>query len=314
MRDQIPNSPLIGEGNLIVSLGKQYNLNPMLYPVVAYIESSLGTNCCHSDNSNHNTWGDLIGGTGGGCVRFDSFEAAVRAYFQNLATNSAYKNDITVCDIINTASPPSDNPDYMSKFLTDFGGILQYAGKSITCKSSNPNPNPNPKPGEYVAPLSCSNIHFAGYDDGVDYCGNSPVYAIGDGVVLVAVQGNPSVLHWACDGSAGSFLSYKLTNGPNQGDVIYVAEGINIAPGIHAGYPIKAGQQIATMVNCIEIGFGQDTASCVACGGAHGGGGQSGGNYDNSGHNFGRFVRSLGMTACTPDPGAGSTKSPCNGG
>lgn len=133
MESKKPGNPLTGQGSLIVSLAEKYNLNPLLYPVVAFIESTLGTDCCHHDNSNHNTWGDLIGGTGGDCVVFGSFTEATQAYFKNLATNSAYSGDSSVCDVIGTASPADDNPGYMDKFLGLFGDLIDKAGDSIDC-------------------------------------------------------------------------------------------------------------------------------------------------------------------------------------
>jgi len=71
--------------------------------------------------------------------------------------------------------------------------------------------------GQYQNPFrSVPNIAQAGIDAGVDYSGDGPVYAIGNGVVTEA---NPHS-GWV----GGNVSSYKLSDGPAKDKVIFVAE------------------------------------------------------------------------------------------
>src|SRR5207237_2954334 len=61
-------------------------------------------------------------------------------------------------------------------------------------------------------------------DQGVDYAGFGSIYAIGNGVVLNTVQGG-----WP----GGTFIAYRLTDGPARGLVVYAAE--DIEPSVQVG-------------------------------------------------------------------------------
>ena len=78
-----------------------------------------------------------------------------------------------------------------------------------------------PTPGSYANPLrSVNGLNPERIDQGVDYSGFGPIYAIGDGVVLsTANSGWPG----------GTFIAYRLTDGPANGLVVYAAEDINPA-------------------------------------------------------------------------------------
>ncbi|HET9071018.1 MAG TPA: hypothetical protein VFN60_03815 [Acidimicrobiales bacterium] len=84
-------------------------------------------------------------------------------------------------------------------------------------------------------------------DQGVDYCGFGPVYALGPGVVL-----NTTSAGWP----GGAFISYRLTAGPALGLIPYVAENVTplarvgerVGPSTILGYLHDAG-------TCMETGW-----------------------------------------------------------
>ena len=63
-------------------------------------------------------------------------------------------------------------------------------------------------------------------DEGVDYHGHGPVYAIGEGVVKLATRHSN---FWANEG--GNAVIYKLTEGPAKGLNVFVSE--NCTPKVH---------------------------------------------------------------------------------
>lgn len=84
-------------------------------------------------------------------------------------------------------------------------------------------------------------------DQGVDYCGSGPVYAIGSGVVLNTV--NPG---WP----GGAFISYRLSGGPARGLVVYVAE--NVTPMVGVGEPVGPTTVLGWLHDsgtCLETGW-----------------------------------------------------------
>jgi len=94
-------------------------------------------------------------------------------------------------------------------------------------------------------------------DQGVDYNGSGPVYAIGDGNV-VDVNANSG---WPGNGqkTGGTFISYQLTDGPASGKYVYFAE--DCAPAITSSTKkVTADTVICNMYNgptAIETGWAQ---------------------------------------------------------
>jgi hypothetical protein len=89
-------------------------------------------------------------------------------------------------------------------------------------------------------------------DQGVDYAGSGTLGAIGAATVThVATSGT---------GWPGSFVEYRLLDGPDAGCYVYYAEGVNPAAHLHVGQVVAAGQPIATIIagwaTGIEIGWG----------------------------------------------------------
>jgi hypothetical protein len=100
----------------------------------------------------------------------------------------------------------------------------------------------------YLNPLrGLSSLVPQEIDQGVDYCGFGPIYPIGYATIL-----NVYASGWPDD----VFIAYKLTSGPAQGYIIYVAENVtpyvtvgqNVTPSTVLGYLHDAG-------NCLETGW-----------------------------------------------------------
>jgi hypothetical protein len=112
--------------------------------------------------------------------------------------------------------------------------------------------------GAYVNPLD-GDTYFTGRTDmGVDFClsKGEPIRAIGDGIVVGIDR------DWF-DGQP--YIWYQLTDGPNAGRYVYVAEQIwHLA---HVGQVLKAGDLVARYApkgTCIEMGWGTSTGWTLA--------------------------------------------------
>jgi murein DD-endopeptidase MepM/ murein hydrolase activator NlpD len=139
--------------------------------------------------------------------------------------------------------------------------------------------------GHYANPLRAARGLSANrIDQGVDYEGFGPVYAIGDGQVLSVVNGG-----WP----GGTFICYRLTNGPAAGLVVYVAEDLN--PSVQIGQTVTANTVLGSMFGGtygIETGWAQSSAdgdTMAAVYGQYGGG-----NTTAFGNNFSQLLTSLG--------------------
>jgi hypothetical protein len=154
---------------------------------------------------------------------------------------------------------------------------------------------PYNNPLRYVRSLQPSRI-----DQGVDYTGEGPVYAIGPAVV---VQTAPNT---AGGWPGGGFIAYRLTDGPDAGQYVYVAE--NVTPKVRVGDRVDWTTQIADMHGPIETGWAAPPPNLgLALAGVLGQ--FSGENPTPLGENFNRLMVTLGAPSGT---GPGS-KSPGSG-
>ena len=124
----------------------------------------------------------------------------------------------------------------------------------------------------YLNPLrNVSGLIPERVDMGVDFGGSGPVYALGDGVVTNATGSSTG---WP----GGGWITYRLTDGPDAGLMVYVAE--DVKPAVQAGQRVTSSTVIADMFSGrdgIETGWAMpDGASAEsqlpAAGGISGGG------------------------------------------
>ena len=105
--------------------------------------------------------------------------------------------------------------------------------------------------GKYQNPFrDVHNIAGAGIDAGVDYSGDGPVYAIGNGSVVTADPHSSWV--------GGNSVVYKLSDGGAVGKLIYVTENCTVSPSLKVGQSVDANTVLCTMHNSypfIETGW-----------------------------------------------------------
>jgi len=142
-----------------------------------------------------------------------------------------------------------------------------------------------PSPGEYTNPLRAINdLVPERIDQGVDYSGAGPIFAIGNGVVLSTVNSG-----WP----GGTFISYRLTNGPADGLVVYAAEDID--PVVSVGQTVSPNTTIGMMYegpDGIETGWSDPSGDGETM--ARDYGQFSGGNSTAFGANFSDLLASVG--------------------
>jgi hypothetical protein len=118
---------------------------------------------------------------------------------------------------------------------------------------------PAPAASGYLNPLrAVSGLVPERVDQGVDFAGTGPVYAIGDAVVTDAMGAGSG---WP----GGGWVSYQLTDGPDAGLTVYVAE--DVTPTVQAGQHVSSATVIANMHNGgdgIETGWAAAHTSLTA--------------------------------------------------
>jgi len=129
-------------------------------------------------------------------------------------------------------------------------------------------------------------------DDGVDFAGLGPVYALGDAVVTGASGTN---FGWP----GGGWITYRLTDGPAAGLMVYVAE--DITPAVAVGQSVSSSTVIGTTFDGgdgIETGWAQPTGLSAESELAEAGGiGGIGPFPTRIGVNFDALLQSLGVPA-----------------
>jgi hypothetical protein len=156
-----------------------------------------------------------------------------------------------------------------------------------------------PAPG-YLNPLrNVSNLVPERIDQGVDFSGSGPVYALGDAIITNA---SGDYAGWP----GGGWITYELTEGPAAGLMVYVAE--DITPTVQVGQRVSSSTVIGDMFegyDGIEMGWAQPTGvsaeSQLAVAGGIGGAGPF---PTMVGHDFDELLQSLGAP-----PAPNSTES-----
>lgn len=92
-----------------------------------------------------------------------------------------------------------------------------------------------------------TNLQPGRIDEGVDYAGSGPIYAIGPGVVLNLYNAG-----WP----GGAYISYRLTSGPRVNMVVYVAE--NVIPTVFIGQRVDTSTVLGQLIDAypnLETGW-----------------------------------------------------------
>jgi murein DD-endopeptidase MepM/ murein hydrolase activator NlpD len=164
---------------------------------------------------------------------------------------------------------------------------------------SQPAPSPQHAPGGYANPLrAISDLMPERIDQGVDYSGSGPIYAVGDGVVLSTVNAG-----WP----GGTFIAYRLTDGPANGLVVYAAEDID--PAVQVGETVGPSTVLGQMYegpDGIETGWADPSALGLTMAAEYGQ--FNGSNSTAFGYNFSQLLQSLGA------PGGVLQNDPATGG
>lgn len=129
-------------------------------------------------------------------------------------------------------------------------------------------------------------------DMGVDFNGSGPVYALGNAVVTNATGTNGG---WP----GGGWITYQLTDGPDAGLMVYLAE--DVTPAVQAGQHVTSSTVIGTMFrggDGIETGWAQQSGLSAESQLAEAGGIGGGGPFPTRvGINFDELFQSLGGPA-----------------
>ena len=146
----------------------------------------------------------------------------------------------------------------------------------------------NPTPGAYANPLrSVKGLSPERIDQGVDYSGYGPVYAVGDARIISTTNSG-----WP----GGTFIAYKFTDGPAAGLVAYFAE--DLQPTVSVGQTVTAGTVVGTMYegpDGIEAGWADPSGDGTTMARDYG---QFNGNNSTAfGANFSQMLAKLGAPA-----------------
>ncbi len=176
--------------------------------------------------------------------------AAAAAAAQQLATRQATtttaprKVTTTTAPrrVTTTTAPPSVTTTTVPQPVT-----------TTTVPAPTPPSSPQPGTGGYTNPLrAISGLSPERIDQGVDYAGFGPIYALGDGVVLSTVNAG-----WP----GGTFITYRLSDGPASGLVVYAAE--DIEPAVQVGETVTPSTVLGQMYegpDGIETGWADPSA------------------------------------------------------
>ena len=129
-------------------------------------------------------------------------------------------------------------------------------------------------------------------DMGVDFGGSGPVYALGNAVITNATGTSGG---WP----GGGWITYKLTDGPDAGLTVYLAE--DVSPTVQVGQHVSSSTVIANMFaesDGIETGWAQQSGLSAESQLAEAGGVGGNGPFPTRiGLNFEELLQSVGVPA-----------------
>jgi hypothetical protein len=132
--------------------------------------------------------------------------------------------------------------------------LNQLISEQTVTATTSTSGGPPSSPSGYENPFrGVTNLGTSRVDQGVDFTGSGPVYAIGNGKVLSLTNSG-----WP----GGTFIVYQLSNGPATGKYVYMAENCQDIQ-VHIGEEVTPGTVLCTMVNAsphIETGWADGSA------------------------------------------------------
>jgi hypothetical protein len=135
-----------------------------------------------------------------------------------------------------------------------YRGVVARPGAAGLTKSCRPASGWS---SDYLNPLAGARVKSERIDQGVDYAGSGTLVAMGAATVSYVAS--------AGTGWPGSFIEYRLLDGPDAGCYIYYAEGLNPARGLHVGEAVVAGEPLAIIIKGwttgIELGWAAGTST-----------------------------------------------------
>jgi hypothetical protein len=174
--------------------------------------------------------------------------------------------------------------------------------RPVSAVAAPPSGSPPPASGHpYSNPLrAVAGLIPERVDMGVDFGGSGPVYPLGDAVITNATGSSSG---WP----GGGWITYRLTDGPDAGLMVYVAE--DVQPTVAVGQVVTPSTVIATMYNGgtgIETGWAMPDAASAESQLPEAGGIGGGGPFPTMvGLSFDNLLRSLGVPAAPNADGSG---------
>jgi hypothetical protein len=178
------------------------------------------------------------------------------------------------------------------------------ASRSADAGSTSPSATATPSPHQarhrhdavraaYENPLrDISGLIPERIDQGVDFGGAGPIYALGDAVITNATATNYG---WP----GGGWITYQLTDGPARGLMVFVAE--DVRPTVSVGQHVTSRTVIADMYNGgagIETGWAMASGSTAESQLAEAGGISGAGPFPTDvGLNFEELLQATGVPA-----------------
>jgi hypothetical protein len=187
---------------------------------------------------------------------------------------------------LNTASHPRPK----GRHHRPVSAVAEATASTPPPASSSPPPAAG---GPYSNPLrAVTDLVPERVDMGVDFGGSGPVYPIGDAVITNATGNSPG---WP----GGGWITYRLTDGPDAGLVVYVAE--DVQPTVAVGEAVTPSTVIGNMYNGadgIETGWAMPDSASSESEMPEAGGIGGGGPFPTMvGLSFENLLRSLGVPA-----------------
>ena len=190
-------------------------------------------------------------------------------------------------------------PDLVSQRAAVLAGLFSQEPKVVGMAVAS-RPDQAVASSGYLNPLrAVSGLVPERVDEGVDFAGTGPVYALGNAVVTNAGEN----AGWP----GGGWITYRLTGGPDAGLMVYLAE--DVTPAVRTGQQVTASTVIAHMFNGgdgIETGWAQSTGVSAESELPEAGGIGGGGPFPTMvGLNFDELLRLLGVPAAPNAAGPG---------